>query len=521
MRKPQLLALCLAVFLLPPVAGQAEDQPVTSRITAVTVQLDRALVVREAEPALRPGRQTLVFRDLPVGVDRSTVRLETTAPGVVIGRPSFREVETTHPVVPAARRIRETLDRLERQRRIERDGIAVQELLLDVLRRAQLTVGPGDLQDLGDTSNLFSLLETRGKEALQAIRTTERGIDQLDAEIDRYRRELARLGEDPMRRLELGLPVTAETAGPTALRLSYVVDGAGFEPSIEARLDVAAGRIELVAMAEVSQRTGEDWTGVDLALSTAAPDWQTAAPPTGTWYIDIRRDEPRPTAKLEASPMAAMADIGLDETAFDVVYRLAEPQTLAADGSRHQVRIASESLPAELVWRSVPAVDSRAYLTAAFTYPGAAPLLPGPVFLYRDDQPIGQTHGQGLQPGEALELGFGADPAVAIERRLVTDQRAQSGLDGTTRRHVRRYAVDVTNRRSQPVELEIVDNLPVSRDSRITVQLLPDTTPPTTTEHDGDSGVLAWRLDLPPGAAASVGFAYTIRHPADLDVTGF
>ena len=520
MQKP--LALGLALCLLLPPAALADDRQVTSRITAVTVQLDRALVVREAEAVLQAGRQTLVFGDLPVALDRSTLRLESARPGVVLGRPSLREVDTTHPVTPATRRVTETLDRLQRQRRIERDGIAVQQLILDVLRRSQIGVEPGNLAELGDATSLFSLIETRSKEALQAIRTAEHSIDQLDAEIDRYQRELARLGEDPMRRLELSLSVTAETAGPASLRLSYAVHGAGFTPSLEARLDVAAGLIELVAMAEVSQRTGEDWTGVELALSTATPSWQIAAPETDTWYIDIRRDEPRATARLEAaSPMAAMADVELDASAFDVVYRLAEPQTVAADGSSHQVRITTENLPAELVWRSVPALDATAYLTAAFTYAGTTPLLPGPVFLYRDGQAIGQTHRPGLQPGEALELGFGADPAVAIERRLRTDRRAPSGLVGNTRRHERRYAIEATNRGTAPVVLEIIDHLPVSRDSRIVVEFGPDTTPPATTEHDGAAGVLAWQLALAPGEATSLTFAYTIRHPADLDVTGF
>jgi uncharacterized protein (TIGR02231 family) len=398
----------------------------------------------------------------------------------------------------------------------------VQQLILDVLRRSQLTVEPENSADLADASSLFGLIETRSKEALRAIRAAEQAIDQLDAEIDRVERELARLGDDPMRRLEISLPVEAETAGPTPLRLAYAAAEAGFTPSVEARLDVESGRIDLVAIAEISQRTGEDWPDVELVLSTASPSGETNAPPTGTWYIDIRRDEPRPTARLEsATPMAAMADVALDTSSFDVVYRLPEPETIAADGSRHQVHITSEKLPAELVWRSVPAVDTTAYLTAAFTYTGTTPLLPGPVGLYRDGQPIGRAHRQGLQPGEALELGFGPDPTIDIERRLLTDRRARSGLVGSTRRQERRYAIEATNHRTSPVTLEIIDNLPVARDDRITVELAFDTTPPTTTAHDDDAGVLAWRLELAPAETATIIFAYTIRHPADLDVTGF
>ncbi len=515
-------AAVLALWLAAPAAATTVE--IESRIVAVTVQLDRAEVVRRATLRLGEGAHELVFADLPAAVDRSTVRLEAPGSSLAIGRPAFREVETIAPVTPAARALTTELERLERQLRIERDVVTVQTLILDVLRQSQLAPERQSAATAVDPTTLLGIVETRGKEALMAIRVAEQAIERLAAEIDQKRRQLARLGDDPMRQLTVTVPATAAAAGEVELTLAYTVSGASFAPSVEARLDVAAGLVTLAAVAEVSQRTGEDWREVDLALSTAAPSWSTAAPPTDTWYIDVRRDEPRPEARaMAAAPMAlgASADVVLDRAAFDVSYRITSPATIAADGTAERVTIATVDLPAELVWRTVPAFDPAAYLTAAATYAGEAPLLPGPVFLYRDGRAVGETWLAGLQPGEPFELGFGADPGVLVERRLVTDERARSGLIGATRRQERRYAVEATNRRPTPVDLEIVDRLPVSRDSRITVELLPVTSPPTTTEHDQDQGVLAWRRSLRPGESLVVDFAYAVRHPADLEVDGF
>jgi uncharacterized protein (TIGR02231 family) len=219
--------------------------------------------------------------------------------------------------------------------------------------------------------------------------------------------------------------------------------------------------------------------------------------------------------------LAANADVVVDQTTFDVTYRIDIPQTIAADGTTGRVTIETLDLPAELVWRAVPVFDPAVYLTAALTYTGSAPLLPSPVLLQRDGQAIGEAPIPGLQPGEPFELGFGADPAVAVERRLLTDERARSGLIGGTRRHERRYAIEATNRRPGPIELEIVDRLPVPRDTRITVELLPASSPASTTEHDRDAGVLAWQRRLEAGETATVTFAYAVRHPADLELSGF
>ena len=55
------------------------------------------------------------------------------------------------------------------------------------------------------------------------------------------------------------------------LELSYFVPGARWAPHYQIRLDRDCGRAEIQMRALVCQRTGEDWPGARLVLSTAAP----------------------------------------------------------------------------------------------------------------------------------------------------------------------------------------------------------------------------------------------------------
>lgn len=523
------LGLAMLASVLPGFVPRAlaDDVKVTSRITAVTVQLDRATVHREATVELDQGEHQLVFPDLPVALDRHSLRFATVGSGIVIGRPVFREVETPRPVNPTAARLTDELDTLQRRRRVERDRVSVQQLVLDVLRQPNLQPGLGGEHPLADLDGLISLIETRGSDALRQMRVAQGDIDELDADIARLEREIGRLGDDPMRRLEVTLPVERTLAGPAMLELAYEVQGASFTPAYDARLDTEAAMLDLAASATVTQRTGEDWTDVELTLSTATAGWRTAAPVVEPWYIDVWVEPPSPApmaARMSAEKSLASADfaaVAIDRSAFDATYRVADPVTIAADGTAHRVAVETVSATAELTWQALPEVDPSAYLTASVDHTGTAPLLPGPVFLYRDGTPIGETELAGLQPGEPLELGFGADPAVSIERRLLTDERSASGLIGTTRQHERRFSTTVTNRRPGPVTVELFDRLPVPRDTRITVERLPGTTPPARTAPDDKAGVLVWQLELPPGASETVTFGYRIRHPADLQVTGF
>ncbi len=62
-----------------------------------------------------------------------------------------------------------------------------------------------------------------------------------------------------------------EVPSSLSLELSYFVPGAMWAPSYQCRIDRATGATEIITRALISQRTGEDWRGVDVKLSTAGP----------------------------------------------------------------------------------------------------------------------------------------------------------------------------------------------------------------------------------------------------------
>lgn len=60
-----------------------------------------------------------------------------------------------------------------------------------------------------------------------------------------------------------------DTGGPVEIEVEYRVPGASWVPTYQLRLDGTSGAGTLVLRACVAQRTGEDWSGVRLGLSTA------------------------------------------------------------------------------------------------------------------------------------------------------------------------------------------------------------------------------------------------------------
>ncbi|HBE50619.1 MAG TPA: hypothetical protein DDW76_17915, partial [Cyanobacteria bacterium UBA11369] len=65
------------------------------------------------------------------------------------------------------------------------------------------------------------------------------------------------------------------------------------------RTSSTSKRVNLRYLAEVRQKTGEDWMGVALKLSTAKPALTTMPPKLKPWYIDSLDATPAPAPGVE------------------------------------------------------------------------------------------------------------------------------------------------------------------------------------------------------------------------------
>ena len=194
---------------------------------------------------------------------------------------------------------------------------------------------------------------------------------------------------------------------------------------------------------------------------------------------------------------------------------------MTADNAPHKFVIAERSLEAALAVRVVPKVVPRAYLYAEIEYSGEAALLPGPVSVFRDDSFIGTGRLGLLRSGEMHKFSFGIDDKVRVTYRLVEGERSREGLINKERRQERLYRTEVVNHHARPIEITVLDQLPIPRDERIKIELLKSSTKPTQTDVEERKGVLAWTETYEPGQERAVVFGYAVTYPEDESVPGF
>ncbi|MFO1070117.1 MAG: mucoidy inhibitor MuiA family protein [Geminicoccaceae bacterium] len=542
-------ALLLSTAVLALGAGSvplaAATLPAESRIEQVTVFPDRAEIVRSIEIDLPAGASQLVVTPLPAGLIGDSVRIEGASEGgtVHLGAVDVQRRFSADSAAPRERELEQDIGELERRGRALQDRVTAARVRLDFInalgrslpQAAGEQVGRG-LPDPEIWEKSWKTLGDGAEDALDDIREAEGDLEGVNRQIEARRSELAQIRNGARSLTTTTIGVEADQPARTSLRLHYQVPGAIWRPAYEARMNAAGDGVRLVQRAEVVQTTGEDWTGVQLVLSTARPADTAVMPDLQPWFVDVEepveayRAEPAPLAlemRLEAdAPMAAgkAAEPQLAETVageFAAEYRVPGLADVAADGASRMLTLTERDLPVTLAVRATPRLLPGAFLFGETVYPGPEPLLPGPLAIYRDGAYVGTSHIAGFLPGETVRVPFGIDDRVSVDYRLETGGRSTEGVFSKDRRVERHYRIDVANRHDTAIPVTIVDQIPVPQDERISVQLLPTTTAVTTTDPGGRRGILEWTEAMAPGATRQIDFGYAVTYPEGVRVEGF
>lgn len=539
------LPLLLCALLLPPAAALAKDiQPAGNRIDSVTVFLDRAEITRQLTVSLPAGASTVLIPELPAQLYQASLHASGRGPrGLRIATVETRRVFGEQVAAEQERKLREQLQSLKDEK-AQLDGRAK---ALDTQAKfiEQLATLPSEQDKNGN--RLFTpekwaaAWQAIGKgmadtnHARIALQQQQR---QLDEKIRKVEQELRQIQTGRHDSITAAIQVESAAAGQAVFELSYQLGGASWSPLYDASLDTESGKLALTQSARVRQNTGEDWRAAKLTVSTARPSAGAAMPELPPWWIDFQRPQPvlresraKSLAKDEmlAGAMAPQAAPAEAETVvatthaseFSLSYRIPGRVSVPADNSRHRFVLDKQLLATTLAARTVPRLDRRAFLYAELDYQGKNPLLPGPWQLQRDGTFVGTQNNEALRPGENLALAFGADDAIEIAYQQLKDERGKQGLIHREQRIERRYRIQVTNHHKRSLPITVYDQIPVSRDKAIKVELLEETTPPSEQNVKDKPGILAWKATLKPHQKQVIDFGYAVSFPLDRKVPGF
>lgn len=528
--------------------ARAADLPLDSRIEAVTVFPDAAAVTRVGEVRIPVGQHALVLKGLPAAVDPASIRVEGAGEGrLVIGSADIRRAPaSTQPTEEAQRRLKDLRGQLARvQGRV--DALETQKRAVSEFARisAEAAAKEGRGFDIAQARAAWQAVGEATAAANQALQEEGARAAELEAEIRAVEAAASRPRTGLVPLVDLAVAVEAEREAAAVIRVTYRVSGARWSPVYDARLDTdGAGppRVELVRRAAVTQRTGEDWSEVALTLSTARVTGGAAAPEVATQALNLRDPivvfEQRQRMTGAAAPMAAAPsteaqrsapaaaeiqaareqEASLAASAFSAAFVAPGRVSVSGDGAARTLRLSSHQIEATLLAKVAPALETRAYLSASLPWSDDAPLLPGEVSLTRDGVFVGKARIGTVPGGDRFELGFGADDRIKVERVPVRRRDNDPSGWSASRTQISDHRTAVTNLHKRPMRVSVIDRIPVSENSAVTVEPLPTNTAPTERSVQDRRGVMGWTHEHQPGEKREIRLGWRLRWPADREL---
>lgn len=560
-----LLLPCLTFTL----AAQ-EAVPIQAFIAGVKLYPDEAWVTRLGRVRVESGgTHRLEIADLPAGLALDDVQVSAKGPtGSRLGDVTVSQDTRTLSETPEWKRLqadRESLqdkvDSLQSQSDAVRQEIAFLESIQAAQGKelgARMTTAAPALapvvafgQGLQGRLAQLMLQDRKLKRDLAKVAEEQK---RLDAERDRLNGQ-ARVAPSRVR-----VELTTPGAGPVEVQLNTRSRQARWSPAYEARLSEDRKTLDLTLFAAVTQKSGEDWTGVRLEISNAKPSQSLDMPAYGGaqevgWRVPrVRQMEALssvPKAR-ELSPTAGFAPgvagasavenqyalDGLDNADFrrgfqgselasasvqeasglSLTLRLDGAKDVPSDGDSHRFKLMDQSVKPSLALVTTPRLDATVYQVARFQTPGTLPIFPGaPLVQYAGTQRLGQSPLSQPAAGQPYQLGFGPYRGLRVSLRRVDHKQETVGAFTKERQWTLRDRMEIASEIAAPVDIEVQDRALVSTIESVKITDLPDTTPGA---KEAVPGVRTWTVHLDPGQTAGITVATQVRAPKDGILTG-
>lgn len=537
----QLRAISLSLITTLSLTAMAADgeRSLTSKIQEAKVFLSGAQVSRSASATIPAGTTLWVFTGLAQGIDPQSIQVTGKGGYSILSVNHRINYLTESPQKKEVESLQEQIKKLEHDYNIE-NGVQQVWVNEEQLLLKNSTVGG---QQNGLTAAQLQAVNDYIRERMKAMKVgwlvQEEKKQAIGKEADKLRQQLATLqSQAPRPTSEVVVEISSAVEVSASFTLSYFVGNAGWTPAYDLRAKTVGQPIELLMKAQVTNNTGEDWSKVNLSLSSGNPTLGGVMPGLNPWTLFI----PRPqylqevtissrSRKSEPAPSVAYGGVAMDDEKYEdldastvvanaVAYRtttvefvIETPFTVPSDGVPHMVGVKNHSIPATFKHYATPKLDKDAFLYARTTGWEDLNLLPGEANVFFEGTFVGQSFLQLDLPKDTLDISLGRDKGVVVERvkRKTMDQKAVVGGKRTV---TVGWDLTVRNTKGTTVDLEVRDQFPLSPQSEIEVKL-EDTGEAVV---DDQKGFLTWNFTLAPKATKKLGFSYTVKHPKDMPV---
>ncbi len=562
MKKTILTSLLLFPTLFVWAQTSVPSQTVQSKVESAILYLDGAELTQKKTVSLNPGRNIVVFSAITPKLVSKSVQV------TISGDVSLLSVSDKINYLTDAKETAKT-KQLKDSLEMVNDNILKLQWDMDAYQteknmiNANQKIGGNEkglaVAELKLAADFYRsrIMEINGEtfKLNKKIETQKKVVSKLQAAL--Y--ELNAMDNDPTAEIEILVNNNGSAKINSELEIKYIVANAGWVPTYDLIAEDINNPIQLKYKAKVFNNTNVDWNDIKIKLSTGDPMKNASKPELATWYLNYKTQyayqqqtyggydnnisnnnnanqiqqnnneynapasmtmdklyaqelkKESEKAKKEQKAVIAYEEIQVSELSAE--FDIKQMYSIPSDAKPYLVDVTSYNLPATYKHFCVPKIEKEAFMLARITGWEELNLVEGTANVYFGGTYVGQSYINPRSVDDTLDLSFGRDKKIVVTRTKLKDMNKDKVM-GNNRKATFSYEMVVKNNRKGAINLELNDQLPVSKNTDIVVESIEL----SKAQLDPATGKLKWTMTLAPDESKKVTLTYSIKYPRDQSI---
>ncbi|MBK9736255.1 MAG: DUF4139 domain-containing protein [Saprospiraceae bacterium] len=519
------------IFFLLPFISTAQ-QKFKSTIKEGIIFRSGVQIKREAKISLISGKNEIVISDLPAGFDESSIQINTNEKTVISDvtyKNNFSKEGAFNPELKALQDNLNGLNIKKENETIIHDTWKEEEELIINNKKVN-----GDVSGLNSAQLIAvaDVFRTRLLLVKQNILDSQRKLDVIAKEINVIQTQMNEWSSRKIRHNtgEIYITLYADKAKETKLNISYFDPRAFWTSNFDLRLENLLKPINLVNKGSITQYTNEDWTNIDVKLTTANPNLSTNLPELQPWFLnyyiqqyttglkaknqyDNIQSRPLANVRADETIMVDGINMGQVKSSENITFTehiLPQKLTIPSDNKSHDIIINENEIDARYRYLSIPKLDNKAYLVAEIVDWEKYSLSSGEIKLYFEGTYVGRSYLNVAEISDTLTLSLGPDIAINVKKEKLKEY-CETSFFSSKKVEKLVYEFSIKNNKSSNIDLKLQDQLPIMTDESMELEV----DELSGAKHNKETGIITWNLQIKPGELIKKRVQYSIKIPKD------
>lgn len=499
------------------------------------VYLNASEMFHNIKVSLQAGQNTLVITHLSPNVMDESIQMNLQDDLELLSVDYRRHYLTEEEKSKEWKRTKDSLDLIEAQISKLQQELKSWQVQSQILEQNKKITGDNVKIT---TTDLAALMDFYFKKTLE-IEAKINTLNEQKKELENTKQKLLRQLQQIENRLaksygEIVLELTAKQTKVYHIELSYITHNLFWKPVYDVSSEGPDKKIDLKFKAEIYNQTGMDYNQLQVSFSSSLPAGNLKVNQLSPWWLDffeptyskneilfdqesvlseeLELYEPKTTSKSKSLSIKSV-NTQVYESLLNVEFFYTPKIDIPAYPSKKIIKLDQYTIDAVYDYYTIPKLTEKVYLLAGLLDWQKLNLLSGDLQVFFSGHYAGKGYLNLNVPEDTIKINFGVDEKLPVKRTKVKDITEKANL-GRDKKVTLGYEIQLKNNHSIPVIVEVIDQIPVSKNSNIKVESIET----TGAQVESSTGILKWKITLSPGEQKKIYFSFSVQYPKDKTV---